>query len=301
MKVLLTGSSGFLGRYVLNALQQQQAEVVAIGRCHPGVLVDFFQVDLLSVADFVPLLEQIKPTHLLHLAWYAEHGKFWVSPLNLRWMEATVRLIEGFCAIGGRRVVVAGTCAEYDWTYGYCREDYTPLNPATVYGAAKDAVRRLGKAICEQHHVSYAWGRVFFPFGTGEASVRLIPSLINVFRDQQAAFGVNANIYRDFLHASDVAEGFITLLRNNTDGVFNISSGQPVQLALLVQEIARIMDVDPLPVLELTKTHSDELPFLVGENIKLRALGWQPRLSLAQGLERSINEVKNDGAKMPGM
>ena len=55
------------------------------------------------------------PTHLLHLAWYAEPGLFWRSPENLRWVEASLRLLRAFAEHGGQRAVMAGSCAEYAW------------------------------------------------------------------------------------------------------------------------------------------------------------------------------------------
>ena len=58
----------------------------------------------------------IRPEVLIHLAWYAEHGKYWTSPENVRWVEASLALLRGFAAAGGRRVVMAGTCAEYEWS-----------------------------------------------------------------------------------------------------------------------------------------------------------------------------------------
>lgn len=293
MRVLLTGASGFIGRYVLKALQHHGIEVVAVGRARPQPSVPFIEADLLSITDFGPLVQQAQATHLLHLAWYADHGKYWKSPLNLRWAEAATRLVESFCAAGGQQVVVAGTCAEYDWSYGYCREDSTPLNPATLYGAAKDAARRLVMAVCSQHQIPCVWGRVFLPFGTGEASQRLIPSLIEVFRGERPPFGVNATAYRDFLHASDVAEGFIALLQRGESGAYNLSSGQPVRLGDVVQELARLLDADPQAVLALTAERPGEPPLLVGENRKLKTLGWQAALSLEQGLERTVREMRS--------
>ena len=292
MKILLTGASGFIGHYVLMALQRYGFDVVAIGRSRIPMPVRQIQADLLEERDFSLSLQKEKATHLLHLAWEAEHGKYWTSPLNLRWVEATTRLVEAFCEAGGQQVVVAGTCAEYDLSHGYCREDSTPLNPATLYGTAKDATRRLVMAVCAQHQVSCAWGRVFLPFGTGEASQRLIPSLIKVFRGKSPPFGVNASADRDFLHASDVAEGFIVLLRSGASGAYNISSGQPIQLASVVRELARLLDADPQTVLGLTTERPGEPPLLVGENRKLKTLGWQPALSLAQGLERTVREAQ---------
>lgn len=292
MKVLLTGGSGFLGRHVLESLRRQNIETVVLGRqaIPDCAFADFIEADLLAMPDFSSLVKEAAATHLLHLAWYAEHGKYWTSSLNLRWVEASTRLVEAFCEAGGQQVVLAGTCAEYDWSHGYCREDSTALNPATLYGTAKDAARRLAMAICAQHKLPCAWGRVFLPYGIGENSQRLIPSLTDVFLGRRAAFGVNGAAFRDFLHASDVADGFIALLRGGVSGAFNISSGQPIQLADLVRELARILDADPQIVLDLTSERPGEPHLLVGENLKLKAQGWLPRFTLTQGLERMVRE-----------
>lgn len=293
MKVLMTGASGFIGRYVVRALQQHGIEVVAVGRTRPLASVSFVEADLLNVSNFAPLLQQVRPTHLLHLAWYAEHGKYWTSPLNLRWAEATTRLVEAFCTGNGQQVVIAGTFAEYDWTHGYCREESTPLNPATLYGSAKDATRRLVVAVCAQHQVACAWGRIFLPFGHGESANRLIPSLIAVFKGERVPFGVNALAYRDFLHASDVAQGFVRLLIEGERGVYNLCSGEPTRLAEVVTTLASLLGADPEPVLALATERPGESHLLVGENLKLRALGWRPALTLAQGLEGTLQGGKN--------
>jgi nucleoside-diphosphate-sugar epimerase len=182
--------------------------------------------------------------------------------------------------------VVAGTCAEYDWSYGYCREDTTPLNPATLYGIAKDATRRLVAAVCEQAHVSCAWGRIFLPYGKGETSQRLMPSLIDVFQGRRGPFEVDARAYRDFLHASDVAEGLIALLMSGANGAYNISSGEPLRIRDLVEIMARHYNADARLILDLATEHSGEPCLLVGESLKLRALGWKPRLSLTEYLVR---------------
>lgn len=293
MRVLVTGASGFVGRHVLARLRKQGIDTVVSGRRLPeGVSsADFIEADLLATEDFAALAKAAGATHLLHLAWYAEHGKYWTSPLNLRWVEATIRLVEAFCEVGGQRVVVAGTCAEYDWSQGRCREDSTPLDPATFYGTAKDAARRLVMAVCAQHQVPCAWGRLFLLFGSGEAGQRLIPSLIEVLRKKRPPFGVNASAYRDFLHVSDVAEGFIALLQSGESGAYNISSGEAVRLADMVCELARLLDADPRVVLDLNGERPDEPLLLVGDNLKLKTLGWRPALSLVQGLELTVREA----------
>ena len=293
MRVLLTGASGFLGRYVLRALQQSGIAAVALGRTRPQGLgaSPFMAADLLATADFTQLTRQAGASHLLHLAWVTGHGQYWTSALNYRWVDATTRLVQAFCETGGQHVVVAGTCAEYDWAAGLCREDMTPLEPATVYGAAKDATRRLVTALCSQHKVRCAWARVFFPFGAGEAPERLVPALVEVLQGRRPAFGVNAQVYRDFLHAGDVARGLLTLLRMDACGSYNISSGQPTQIGELVHLLAQLLERDPRGVLDLPSQRPPQPACLVGENLKLKTLGWRQELTLVQGLETSLRDL----------
>ncbi len=284
MKVLLTGASGFLGRSVVELFARQGVDTVVVGRRQPhGVLsADFLQVDLLGSVDFQELVKLSGASHLLHLAWYAEHGKYWTSPFNLRWVDATVRLIEAFCIVGGQKVVLAGSCAEYDWSYGYCSEANTPLNPATLYGTAKDVTRRLVTAVCEEHRVPCAWGRIFLPYGSGEDSRRLIPALIDVFENKRAPFGVNAKAFRDFLHVEDVADGFLTLLQAEAAGAFNICSAHPVQIAEVVKLLAHSRNADPQIVLELSSERPGEPSLLVGDNKKILAHGWRAKHELSE-------------------
>src|SRR6266404_7111693 len=151
-KLLLTGASGFIGRHCLSALAPRDYEVHAVSSkeragdsTFPGV--DWHQVNLLDRAQVSRLLEQLRPTHLLHCAWCAVPGGFWTAPENFGWLEASLHLLQTFAASGGQRVVGVGTCAEYDWRGGYCSEQDTPLNPITTYGICKHALQLMLDAL----------------------------------------------------------------------------------------------------------------------------------------------------------
>lgn len=283
MKVLITGASGFIGSYVLKCLESSNINVVVVGRTRPaGYLGDFIKTDLLEISDFNNLIFNANASHLIHLAWYAEHGSYWTSSLNLRWVESTIKLAEAFCLAGGQHIVAAGTCAEYDWTYGYCIEEKTPLIPATLYGASKDAARRLLMSLCAIHKVTCSWGRIFMPYGPGEDSRRLIPALNDVFNLKLPPFAVGSYSFRDLLHVEDVASGFISLLDSRAHGEFNICSGNPTQISEVIKLLANARDQDPGIVLDHSVSRIGEPLMLVGDNKKLTMLGWVVKHKLAE-------------------
>ena len=282
MKVLITGANGFIGTYVLKCLQSSNIDVVLVGRNNPaGYQGDFIKADLLETTDFNKLIFKANATHLIHLAWYAEHGSYWSSSLNLRWVETTIKLVQAFCSAGGKHIVAAGTCAEYDWSYGYCIEEKTPLIPATLYGTSKDATRRLLMAICANHKVTCSWGRIFMPYGPGEDVRRLIPALNNVFTLKQPPFAVGSYSFRDLLHVEDVAAAFVKLLTSGAHGEFNVCSGFPTQISEVVKLLANARNQDPKIVLDHSISRTGEPLVLVGDNKKLAMLGWIAKHELA--------------------
>jgi nucleoside-diphosphate-sugar epimerase len=285
MRVLLTGSTGFVGKHVAYKLISEGVDLVTVGRSANGIGNEHIQVDLLSIDDYLPLIREIGATHLIHLAWYVEHGKYWSSPLNLDWIKATTMLVKAFCIGGGQHITISGTCAEYDWDYGYCKENLTPTNPGTIYGTAKDVTRRMCQITSSEHGVPLAWGRVFFPYGKGEPETRLLPALASALKYKKAKLSVNGDFYRDFLHVMDVANALVMLSKNNVTGCINISSNEPVQIRNVVTMMAEMLSSEAESVLISPVTKLDEPKVLVGNNDLLTSLGWKRNIDLIDGIK----------------
>ncbi|WNO03718.1 NAD-dependent epimerase/dehydratase family protein [Rhodoferax mekongensis] len=287
MKILVTGASGYLGRYILPLLKAAGHEVHAVSSHDRAgdAGVPWEPCDLLAPGQARQLLDRVRPEALIHLAWYAKHGSFWTARENLAWADATAHLLEAFRVSGGRRVVLAGTCAEYDWSQGYCVEDRTPTNPRTLYGKCKDATRQFVQTYCEESGLSYAWGRVFFPYGVGEPAGRLLPSVLRALHQSEPVRCTHGRQFRDFLHVSDVAAALVHLAVGTAEsGVFNIASGQPVRLGTVVELCASHFErAEPLQ-LGAIPVPADDPPMLVGSADKLMATGWRPRVTLEEGI-----------------
>lgn len=285
MRVLLTGATGFIGKQVLRQLNESGAEVVTMGRGLGASENQHIQSDLLATADFSANIKKAKASHLIHLAWYVEHGKFWSSTMNMDWIKTTFNLVDAFCKSGGQHITIAGTCAEYDWDYGVCIENLTPLNPRSIYGIAKNATRQICQITCSKADVQLAWGRIFTPYGKGEPATRLLPSLAGVFQNNKNPFAVNLDCYRDFLHVSDVASALVMMSIKQATGNINISSGEPMRIRDVVKLIAENVSADPAMVIGLSSARLDEPKYLIGTNDCLLGLGWIKRVSLVEGLK----------------
>jgi nucleoside-diphosphate-sugar epimerase len=181
-KILITGATGFIGRHCVRLLLEKGYDVHAVStHTHSSKesKAQWHRADLLESGAVFELMERVQPDALLHLAWYAVPGKYWTSTENFRWVRASLDLFQSFQEQGGRRIVVAGSCAEYDWSGdGVCSETKTPLRPATLYGSCKHALRIMLEAFAKQSNLSVAWGRIFFLYGEHEYPSRLVASVI---------------------------------------------------------------------------------------------------------------------------
>ncbi len=291
-RVLVTGAGGFIGRQTLSPLQSAGYEIHAASLTIPAEApsgICWYTSNLLNAAEIEALCQTVRPTHLLHLAWYAEPGKFWNAPQNDQWLEAGQTLVEAFFRNGGRRAVFAGTCAEYEMGHGQCIENQTPLRPATLYGACKNKLHQFASAFAEQNDLSVAWGRVFHLYGSYEHPQRFVPAVIrSLLRGEEARCTAGTQL-RDFMHVRDVAAAFVALLQSPAEDAVNIASGQPVQLADIALHIATYLGAEELLNLGALPTPAGEPSALTASVARLNhEVKWIPSISLERGLTESI-------------
>lgn len=297
MRVLLTGATGFVGRHVLSALAEVDCDIFAITSHSQPIenngRIKWITANLLCEEACNAAVAEAKADILIHMAWYAVHGKFWNAPENIDWSLASIGLLQAFARNGGKRAVLAGTCAEYDWQHGYCTEDVTPIVPSTKYGQCKDATRRLTKVLAEQAGIEWVWGRIFFPFGYGEPESRFLPSVLRSLLDNKPVLCTHGRQYRDFIPVEEVASAFVHLAcKARTCGEFNVSSGVPVRLSRLVAFCVDYLGSSITPQFGAIKVSESEPLMLVGNNQKLMSSGWEQKTSWQSALMCMIQKYK---------
>lgn len=301
-RVLVTGATGFVGRHSLSRLIESDYEVHAVhGQRLPegvGKNIIWHRANLLDSDETVALVKQVRPSHLLHFAWYAVPGNYWTALENLAWAQASVCLMRAFSEHGGRRAVMAGSCAEYDWKFDYCSEWFTPCRPATLYGACKHSTQILLDAWSRQTGISSAWGRIFLLYGPGEYPSRLVPSVINSLLQDEPARCTHGNQVRDFMHVEDVAAAFVALLDSDVKGVVNIASGVAIPLKQIVHTIADCLKKRELVQLGAIPVPAGEPAALIADVGRLRdEVGFKPQYELKPGIAQTIDHMRTTACR----
>lgn len=292
--VLVTGAGGFVGRPVLRALAGGPDQLHALSRSsEPAPIegVTWHQLDLGDGAAVRSLLNELRPERLVHLAWYVEHGQFWAAPENVQWVEWSLRLLRAFIAAGGRRAVMLGSCAEYDWTAAASplHETRSRIDPGTLYGVSKDALRRVASALAERERVELAWGRLFFLYGPAEPPARLFASVVGALLEGDRVQTTNGTQRRDFLHVDDVGRAVAELLSSDVTGPVNIASGEPIAIGEVLDLIGDALARPELIERGARPEVPGEPSLLVADTARLQGeVGFHPRLSLAEGLAATI-------------
>lgn len=291
-RVLVTGATGFIGRHCVDRLRHRGYEVHAVTSRSPvpaGGDVRWHRADLLDAADTRALVARVGASHLLHLAWYAEPGRYAESMLNFDWVQASLGLVRAFHAQGGQRVVMAGSSFEYDWTYAFCSERITPRVPTTVYGRCKTLMFELLDAYARGGALSAAWGRIFFLYGPHEHPARLISSVIRALLRGEPARCSSGDQVRDYMHVHDVADALVAVLDSAVEGPVNIASGSYRPIKEIVIRIGQQLRREELIQLGALPGRPNDVPLVIADVARLsNEVGWRPRYDLEHGLAQTI-------------
>lgn len=243
--ILLTGATGFVGRQVLSSLAGRDVSVRAVVRKgkqsqltgQPAIESVVATPDLFSEnaewwADVCQGVDAV-----IHVAWYAEAGKYLQSAINLDCLQGTLQLAKGAAEVGVLRFVGVGTCFEYDLTAGRLSVD-TPLRPLTPYACAKAAAYLALSQWLPRQEVEFAWCRLFYLYGEGEDERRLVPYLRGRLAAGEPAELTSGTQIRDFLDVKEAGRMITEIALGDAQGPVNICSGIPITVRHLAEKIA---------------------------------------------------------------
>ena len=240
MRILVTGANGYIGRHVVKELLDRGNSVLA---CDLNVdKVDSrAEKQIFNLFDLPNdnLFEKLgSPDVCLHMAWrngFVHNADTQMGDLSSHYMFLS-RLIKD----GLKHVAVMGSMHEIGYWEGAIDEN-TPCNPLSMYGIAKDALRRTMSLLCKAQGCILQWLRCYYILGDDKSNNSIFSKLLRASEEGKKTFPFTSgkNQY-DFIEVDKLA-GLIAsaISQDKVNGIINCCTGHPISLAERVEQFIK--------------------------------------------------------------
>ncbi len=230
-RILVTGAGGYIGRHVVTALLDMGAEVIAADIRLEGVDARAIRVEEDIFSKEPGLFERLnKPDACIHLAW--RDGFVHNSDKHMECLSDHYHFIRQITSEGLRQIAVMGTMHEVGYWEGAIDEN-TPCNPISLYGIAKDALRRAVFAMFKDTDVKVQWLRAYYIYGDDARSASIFGKIVAANERGQELFPFTSgkNKY-DFISVDELGRLLAAcIMQDEILGIINCCTGEPVSLA----------------------------------------------------------------------
>jgi nucleoside-diphosphate-sugar epimerase len=244
-KVLVTGSTGFIGNLLIKELLKRGYQVIATSSSiETAKRFDWFKdvvykelnfIELNSSTNYYTFFE--RPESLIHLAW--EGLPNYKSSFHvIDNLPRHLRFLNNMLQNGLKDLTVAGTCLEYGMLEG-CLYENMDVDPIVPYAIAKNELRIELEKLCKQYQVNFKWVRLFYMYGRGQNSSSLFAQLDKAIQNKEFVFNMSGGEQeRDFLPIDKMVDLFLAIaMQNEVEGVINCCSGKPIKVKRFVENI----------------------------------------------------------------
>lgn len=245
MRVLVTGASGYIGRHVVKALLDKGADVIACDIVTTDVdnRAKCMALNLFELPEENVFEQFGSPDVCLHLAW--RNGFVHNAPTQIGDLSAHYRFLTAMIDNGLKQLAVMGSMHEVGYWEGAIDEN-TPCNPISMYGIAKDALRRSMILYCKQNGCILQWLRGYYILGDDKKNNSIFCKLLLAAEEGKKSFPFTTgkNKY-DFITVDELANQIsASVMQKEVNGIINCCSGKPMSLAERVELFIKEHNLD---------------------------------------------------------
>lgn len=288
MRVLVTGCSGFTGKYVATSLATASYEVIDAER--GGRAFDLTQPESIAA-----VLNSERPDHVIHLAALSFVGHGDSSSFYAVNTVGTTNLLDALLRVGlNGRVVIASSANVYGNATHEPITEHTPPQPVNHYAASKFAMEQMARTYADRLPIVLT--RPFNYTGVGQNESFLVPKLVAHFAKRAEYIDLgNIDVERDYSDVRAVAEAYVRLLQARVPGsVMNICSGVARSLRWVIGRLAAISGHDVKLRVCPGLVRTNEIHRLVGSPLLMReAIGELPFGDFGETLRWMLQDACN--------
>ena len=299
MKALVTGGAGFIGSHLTDALVARGHDVEVLDNLSSGFAsnlprdgVTYLNGDLTDPARVRDTVLTSKPDLVFHLAGVVNlERSFHVAEACLRVnVFGTLNLLRALDERPPAAFLLASTTEVYGNGPLPFRESQA-AEPPSPYAVSKLAAEQLALSLHRESSFPAVVARIATSYGPRQPRARLIPSLIDAYARGEAPALSDPTLSRDFLFVDDVVAGLIAAAENSASRgeVINFGDQTTHTIGHIADTVRRLMGATASPRYGARTPRLNEARVWASDNAKARELlGWQPRVALVEGLERTI-------------
>ena len=300
MKVLITGGSGFIGSYLVKHLLEQGHEVKVLDLRKPDI--EHKKLEFVNKSVMDELAEDIHGCdivyHFAAMLGVDNSDKRPLETMRIN-LEGSVNVFKSAVEANVKRMIYASSSE----VYGEPRElpigEDSVKGPVSAYGVSKLAAEIYAKAYNHEFGTDIKIVRFFNVYGRGQSNNFVIPIFINKALENKPlkVFGEGSQT-RCFTYVEDIAEGVFTVLEKGKTGeAYNIGNNQPTTILELAQTIKAVTgsksEIIKAGFGKATRLKSREIEYRIPDISKMKALGWEPKTMVREGIKKILEFRKN--------
>jgi len=310
LKLLITGGLGFIGSNLVDSLSKKNHKIKILTKTFSKKnniknSYDKVEIEKINLTNFKRLgqiIEKFKPDIIIHLAGNTSHSKSFEEPLEDidSNSKTTLFMLEKIRELGlsckfvlGSTFIVIGKPTKLPVT------ESTPCNPTTIYGTNKLASEHF----CKIYHDVYGLDTVIFRITNSYGPREQVISTKNAvnfliyeaFNRKEISIYNKGKFFRDFIYIDDVVSGINVILKKGKSGeLYWISSGKKTwfyEFANILEKNTNCKVVYPKTP---TYTKKVDVGNFIVNNVKLRKLGWSPKISINVGIKKTLDYFQSN-------
>ena len=308
-KAIVTGATGFIGKFLVRELVKQGVEVIAIVRensknlsCISGLPVRIVPCNLNEIARLPELVADGDIDAVFHIAWQGvSDADARNQAIQLQNLQSTLDLIDAMNTMKAGTFVGCGSMHEAE-SLVEMSEDKVISNLGYMYKASKTAAHWMGKAKAGSFGIRFFWPLIN-TYGEEERSARLVNTVVRkVLKGESPDLSAGTQYY-DFVHVADVAHALYLIAEKGVDGTnYMIGSGDAKPLKEFLEEVGRVANsmredgkIIPLGFGKIT-SNVISLPKSTFDVTSLkRDAGFVPQITFEDGIRRTAEWIRENG------